>query len=101
MVLKGALKGMRVRLKEEKYGDMSLLYRWAPPWERRRLAGSYLRMPMFFRQSGAAPFGSFVFSAAIVKPSRRDAGATRAEPIDTAKRCINLNNFNSATTLLT
>jgi hypothetical protein len=33
-----------------------------------------------------------VFSAAIVKPSRRDAGAPRAEPIDTAKT---LRQFNS------
>jgi hypothetical protein len=70
----------------KKYRDMSLLYRWAPPWERRRLAGEYLRMPMFFRQSGAAPFGFFAFFAAIVKPSRRDAGAPRPEPIDTAKK---------------
>jgi hypothetical protein len=43
-------------------------------------------MPMFFRQSGAAPFGSFVF----LQPSLNRAGETPAlpgeEPIDTAKK---------------
>jgi hypothetical protein len=82
----GEFQALKGKLKVKKYRDMSLLYRWAPPWERRRLAGEYLRMPMFFRQSGAAPFGFFAFFAAIVKPSRRDAGAPRPEPIDTAKK---------------
>jgi hypothetical protein len=43
-------------------------------------------MPMLFDNLALLHLVSFVFPAAIVKPSRRDAGAPRAERIDTAKQ---------------
>jgi hypothetical protein len=61
--------------KGEKYSDMSLLYRWAPPWERGVSPANIYECQCFF--DNPALLHWFLFFAAIVKPSRRDAGAPR------------------------